>query len=188
MYLECVSCPKIGSSCGGPNFIAMSSQQLLNWCRLRKKFLGWSNAKLAEMSAMPKGTIDRLLAGSNDTDFKFETIRPMIKALVGGEWSSNPCPVPPSGDVLKLEETARNNEAHLARREQEVLHLTREIETLERQLQVKDAEIADAHAQVKRSRKVAMILCSGLIACLLLVIAAMLIDMANPGMGFFWRG
>lgn len=91
MYLECVSCPKLGSSCDGPNFVAMSAQDLLEWCKMRKAKLGLSNAKLAELSGTPKGTIDRLLSGDHP-DFKYETIRPMIKALVGGSFSGNPCP------------------------------------------------------------------------------------------------
>lgn len=94
MYHECIMCPQLGITCDGPNFLAVSAQQILEWCKKRKKFLGLSNAKLAEMSNQPKGTIDRLFAGEH-YDFKFETIRPVIKALIGGPFEGRPCPAPP---------------------------------------------------------------------------------------------
>lgn len=128
MYLECVSCSKLGKACDGPNFVAMSAAELLEWCKLRKAHLGWSNAKLAEASNMPKGTIDRLFAGSH-IDFRYETIRPMVMALAGGEFTGNPCPpvqVEPTPDpalVLQVhdlekdlgyaDKTIRNLEASL---------------------------------------------------------------------------
>lgn len=90
MCFECLSCPKLGVSCNGANFIALSASDLLQWCRQRKEDLRWSNAKLADASNVPKGTIDRLFSGEG-IDFKHETIRPLVKALIGGEWD-NPCP------------------------------------------------------------------------------------------------
>ncbi len=106
MYLECVSCPKLGNTCDGPNFMGRSAAGVLEWCKARKKHLGWSNAKLAEESNMPKGTIDRLLSGEH-LDFKYETIRPMVKALVGGSFDGNPCPAPPIIEKEKEDEAPK---------------------------------------------------------------------------------
>ena len=99
MYKECLSCPKLGVSCDGANFIAMTAHELLEWCKLRKQRLGLSNARLAEMSNIPKGTIDRVFA-ADTTDCKYETIRPIVKALVG-DWTQNPCP---SSETAKQDE------------------------------------------------------------------------------------
>ena len=93
MYTECITCPKLGVYCDGPNFVAMSAIELLEWSKARKKHLGLSNAKLSELSNMPKGTIDRLFAGHH-LDFKYETVRPMLKVLVGGQFNGDPCPNP----------------------------------------------------------------------------------------------
>lgn len=93
MYLECIRCPKLGKSCDGPNFVAMPPDKLIAWTKERKKHLGFTNAQLAEMSNMAQGTIDSLLAGKQ-ADFKFGTIQPILRALVGSEWSGDPCPNP----------------------------------------------------------------------------------------------
>lgn len=94
MYEKCVKCPKVGTSCEGPHFFTMSAAGLLEWCKARKTFLKLSNEKLAVLSGTPKGTIDRLFSGEH-LDFKFETIRPLIKVLAGGEWIEAPCPDEP---------------------------------------------------------------------------------------------
>lgn len=107
MYEKCVKCPKVGTTCEGPHFFSMSAPALLEWCKSRKKFLNLSNEKLAELSGIPKGTIDRLLSGEH-LDFKFETIRPLIKVLSGGEWIETPCPDEPADfadeKIVHLEE------------------------------------------------------------------------------------
>lgn len=111
MYEKCLNCPKIGSTCDGPHFFSMSAPVLLEWCKSRKKFLHLSNEKLAELSGIPKGTIDRLLSGEH-LDFKFETIRPLIKVLSGGEWIEAPCPDEPNNfayeKIALLEEENKN--------------------------------------------------------------------------------
>jgi hypothetical protein len=60
---------------------------MLEWCRIWKDRLGWSNATLAVKSNVPKGTIDRILSltkGELDkTDVKLVTVRPIICALTG---------------------------------------------------------------------------------------------------------
>ena len=118
MYFECVHCPKIGSCCDGPNFLALPSSDLLEWCKQRKALLKWSNAKLADEAKVPKGTVDRLLS-SDPVDFKFETIRPILKALVGGSWGSNPCGVTDEAAAKALiEKTSKLEEENNTLKEQ----------------------------------------------------------------------
>ena len=90
MYLQCVNCPKLGVSCDGPRFFAMSPQELISWCKERKKHLRYTNAKLVELSEVPQGTIDSLFANMH-ADFKFGTIRTILQTLVGADWSGIPC-------------------------------------------------------------------------------------------------
>ena len=103
MYSECITCAKMGITCDGPNFMAMSQQELITWCKKRKEYLGLSNSKLAEKAKTPPGTVDSLLAGTH-TDFKFGTIRPILQVLVGGTRSGNPCPDPSSDEKQNYEE------------------------------------------------------------------------------------
>ena len=90
MYLQCVNCPKLGVSCDGPRFFAMSPQELISWSKERKKHLRYTNAKLGELANVPQGTIDSLFANTH-ADFKFGTIRTVLQALVGADWSGVPC-------------------------------------------------------------------------------------------------
>ena len=104
MYDKCFNCHKLGVACDGPNLFALPSREILEWCKQRKSKLQLSNAKLAELSGTPKGTIDRIFAG--DSDFKHDTIRPIVRALIGSELSGNPCGM--DSDTAKLEaENAR---------------------------------------------------------------------------------
>lgn len=93
MYDECITCDMLGRLCDGPNFISMPAADLLDWCKRRKQHLGLSRERLADLSGVPLGTINRLLSGTH-YDFRYETLRPIIMVLIGGTLSGNPCPSP----------------------------------------------------------------------------------------------
>ena len=57
MYEKCIDCDRLGKDCI-PNLYIMTSDEIRDWARKRKEFLGWSNADLSEKSGVPKGTID----------------------------------------------------------------------------------------------------------------------------------
>ena len=112
MYDECITCDKLGRLCHGPNFISMPAADLLDWCKRRKQHLGLSRERLAEMSGIPLGTINRLLSGTH-YDFRYETLRPIIMVLLGGTFSGNPCPSP---DLSEENERLRTELAELRSR------------------------------------------------------------------------
>lgn len=183
MYLECISCPKMGISCDGPNFVAMSATELLEWCKSRKAHMGLSNGRLAELSGMPKGTIDRLFAGQH-VDFRYETIRPLVKALTGGQWSGSPCPDPHDNDTAALKEKAerlaRNNMLLQA-------HIDRDNEQHQKELEFLRDQIKHEQANGDGYKRTVIILSIMLGISLLVIIAALIVDRLNPDVGFFWR-
>ena len=193
MYFECVHCPKIGSLCDGPNFLAMPSNDLLEWCKQRKALLKWSNAKLAEEANMPKGTVDRLLA-SAPVDFKFETIRPILKALVGGSWGSNPCGVTDDPlDSSMMEKAAQLEEENKILKEQLRSESDTHIQDVNNVKQEDRLKIDFLLEQLSyeransKGRKRAIIALSVLVFVLFaMIIAALVVDHMNPNMGFFW--
>lgn len=87
---KCVSCDMLGVSCAGPNFLLMTSQEVVEWCKARKLFLKMTREKLAELSSVPMGTLNRFFAGKNSY-FYFETARPIIKVLVSDAWTMDTC-------------------------------------------------------------------------------------------------
>lgn len=87
---KCITCEKLGVSCAGPNFLVMTSQEVIEWCKERKKFLKMTRKKLEELSGVPMGTLNRFFDGKNSY-FYFETARPIIKVLVSDAWTVDSC-------------------------------------------------------------------------------------------------
>lgn len=182
MYNECITCPKLGVSCDGPNFVAMSAMELLNWCKQRKKHLDISNAELAELSGTPKGTIDRLLSGEH-MDFRYETMRPLVKALVGAEWSGIPCP-----DVSETDASQKQ------KRIEQLEHENSDMRTQMEHMQIKhEEELSFMRHQCSHEQeaydtcKKALIVVSvllGIAVCV--IIAALIVDIMREDRGFFW--
>lgn len=89
-YNICISCPKIGQSCDGPNFLAMTIERWCEWCHLRRDYLGWKNQTIADKSGVSKISIDRIMAG-DVKDLRITTMQAVTKALVNGVWGQSPC-------------------------------------------------------------------------------------------------
>ena len=89
-YNICISCPKIGQTCDGPNFLAMSIERFCEWCRLRRDYLGWKNQLVAEKAGVSKVSVDRIMTGDSK-DLRITTMQAVTKALVNGVWGQSPC-------------------------------------------------------------------------------------------------
>lgn len=189
MYESCVNCPKIGVSCDGPNFVAMSANELIAWCKARKKHLDLSNQRIAELANVSKGTVDGLLAAAH-ADFRYETIRPILKVLIGGDWSGDPCPDPTSDERAHYEEKIHQLESEIAWRDDKIKHLTdtnESMKTLITNTNKRNKEQTDflQHAIGNKNRTI-LILAILLALCLGVIIAALIIDRLNSDIGFFW--
>lgn len=72
------------------NIITLNPSEIVKWCRERKESLHYSNAKLSELSGVPIGTIDRIMAGKY-TEYKYSSIQPIVSCLLGyGEDTPEP--------------------------------------------------------------------------------------------------
>ena len=89
-YNICISCPKLGQTCDGPNFLAMSIDRFCEWCRLRRDYLGWKNQLVADKACVSKISVDRIMAGDSK-DLRITTMQAVAKALVNGVWGQSPC-------------------------------------------------------------------------------------------------
>lgn len=89
-YNICISCPKIGQTCDGPNFLAMSVERWCEWCHLRRDFLGWKNAIVADKAGVSKMSVDRIMA-CDVKDLRITTMQAVTRALVNGAWGQSPC-------------------------------------------------------------------------------------------------
>lgn len=87
---KCITCENLGVSCAGPNFLLMTSYEVIEWCKARKKFLKMTRKMLHDLSNVPMGTLNRFFDGK-DSYFYFETARPIIKVLVSDAWTVDHC-------------------------------------------------------------------------------------------------
>lgn len=169
MFEKCLSCSLLGTSCNGPNFFTASASEMLDWCKERKARLGLTNAKISDLSGVPKGTVDRLFAGEH-VDAKFETVRPIVKCLVGGEFDVNTCIAPDRVQMEHQAEIIEQQQILIQKLEEEKARL---IDVFENQLRIKTKYI--------------VVLGSAFTVTLLIIIVALIIDRLNPDLGFFWR-
>ena len=86
----CISCTKLGQSCDGPNFLAMSVERWCEWCHLRRDYLKWKNQTIADKAGVSKISVDRIMAG-DVKDLRITTMQTVTKALVNGMWGQSPC-------------------------------------------------------------------------------------------------
>lgn len=89
-YNICISCPKIGQTCDGPNFLAMSVERWCEWCHLRRDHLKWKNQTIADKAGVSKMSVDRIMSG-DVKDLRITTMQAVTRALVNGSWGQCPC-------------------------------------------------------------------------------------------------
>lgn len=89
-YNICISCPKIGQTCDGPNFLAMSVERWCEWCHLRRDHLKWKNQLIADKAGVSKVSVDRIMNGDSK-DLRITTMQAVTRALVNGVWGQSPC-------------------------------------------------------------------------------------------------
>lgn len=182
MQEKCKNCMRPSKGC--ISFImTLTTNEMLEWCRFWKERLGWSNAYLAELSKVPKGTIDRVLSLSKTADetagIKLATIRPILCALTG-------CTIDELRACESLHDAAR--EALIEKNrylEEDNVRLKREAENQHTFLA---SQLVGKDNQIRIKDRYIAFLTITLIACVIVIISALIIDKFNPNLGFIWRG
>lgn len=194
-YNQCIKCDYLGVKCDGPNVIAMSKERYCEWCRQLKEERGWSNAKLAEVSGVSKATIDKMMT-NRITGLNGETISTVTCALVyghacpEGNWGKFPCAMvapdsAPEG-CPKCAELKRQLDFHTKNDREKIDFLKQQIAFKEDQIRTKDKHLEERANFIYRKDRIITILSVLLGISVLLIIGALLIDMFNPNVGFFW--
>ncbi len=173
MREKCNNCARPSKACIS-FLMTLSTKEMLEWCRIWKAKLGWSNAALAEKSRVPKGTIDRVLSiakGDDTTEVKLSTIRPIICALTGCTMEELEACSSSSEDTRVAALIKKNK-----RLEEDIAQMKRDAATqqsfLASQFKIKDRYIA--------------VLASLLGVAVLAIIGLLVIDALTPNIGFLW--
>lgn len=151
-YNMCINCTHIGKTCDGPNFLAMTIERWCEWCTLRKDYLGWSNARLAEKANVAKISVDRITSG-NVKDLRITTMQAVTQALVNGSWGKHPCVLAADGEniiyrdspelIARCEQLQQQANDIRADDRRKIDHLKREVDFLSSQLDHKDVLISN---------------------------------------------
>ncbi len=189
-YEKCLSCEQLGESCDGPNLLAMDTIDLGLWCNeLRKDNHSMTYDKIAAETELSKSAVRDFLTGKHD-DCSMRTARTIARYITKGKWDDNPCGNLTNSEKAAYEERIRQLEKDIVWHEDKIQHLEKNAESMQtlitntnaRNTQDKDF----LRSQIRSKNKAIVILSISLAICLLIIIAALIIDRTNSGIGFFW--
>lgn len=190
-YEKCITCKQLGNTCDGPNFLAMDAIELGQWCdEKRRKIPGMTYDRIASETNISKTAIYNFLKGIHP-DCRLETIRPVVKLLIGGSWDDNPCGNVSSSEKAGYEEKIRQLEIeveHLDTRLKAVKKTNESLEMLVKNNNIRTTDDKDfLRGQIKNRNKVITFLSVMVAVCMAVIITALVIDGINPEAGFFWN-
>ena len=165
-YNICISCSKLGQSCDGPNFLAMSVERWCEWCHLRRDYLKWKNQTIADKSGISKASIERFMSGDSK-DLRISTMQAVTKALVNGCWGQSPCVLVTETEkeidvdnpviVAQCQQIQNTLDALSVQYSEEVVAIRAEaqkkIDFLREQVAIKDKHIGLLYSIIERSGK-----------------------------------
>lgn len=105
----------------------LNPSEIVKWCKERKETLGYSNKKISELTNVPIGTIDRILAGKY-TEFKYSSIQPILSCLIGYEEKT---PKPKNNDIDQAKyyyETIEGYKLVVENKNEQIKRLEKELE------------------------------------------------------------
>lgn len=173
MIEKCVNCVRSGKNCI-PRVLFFTASELLQWCKERKKFLNLSNGEIADKTNVPKGTVDRLFSAHEYTEFRFSSIQPIVCFLIGCTPEEMDCEATDSTEDLRI--TIEEKDAQLNALKEDIDRINSE----------HNKSLNFARNYMKYQRRIIAILGGLFIFTLILIIVALVVDRANPNIGFFW--
>ena len=153
---RCINCVHIGKMCDGPNFLAMDIERWCEWCRLRKEYLGWTNAHVAESANVAKISVDRIMS-VNVKDLRISTMQAVTKALVDGTWGQYPCVFVATGNTATSSAECEKLHDEVARLKAELetlrIESEKKIDFLKNQVHIKDKLLESITHMIDSGRK-----------------------------------
>ena len=193
-YEKCLTCKQLGIDCDGPNFLAMDTIELGQWCDEKRKTIpGMTYDRLAAETGISKTAIYNFLKGIHP-DCRLETIRPIVKLLTGGKWDDNPCGSVTNTEKADYEDRIKELEKLLDYevrwRDDKIKHLETTNESMQTLVTNTNARYTKdkdfLREQIRNRNKAVTVLSVCLGICLLLIIGALVVDKTDPSKGFFW--
>ena len=196
MKKNCQNCEHLGRDCP-KKLMLMPLDDLVDWCRYIMAQYHITHDQIAHLANTPKGTVDRILA-KQSTDCKYSTIHAIVCALFEVLGVSAVClDETKAAEATQADDLKRQN-AELQRaladseKERQALQtrLADHAETqalLKAQLAKADTRIDLLSGTLRGWRRVVKILSVLLGVAVLGIIAALVVDLLSPNIGFLWR-
>lgn len=192
MFEKCLFCNHSGKDC--IQFVmSLPLQDIITWCKERKEKLGITNAKLSELTNIPKGTIDRMFSESEKlTDFRFSTIQPVVMALTGTAEGEVSCESQVIDEQTQKKLKAQAETIQRLEKELNAAHEQRrtDIQAIraeeESRVDYMKEQLRLAQITSNGRRKALVIVSTLLGIALLVIIVALIVDKLNTDIGFFW--
>lgn len=197
IYEKCITCPDLGVTCNGPNMLTLPIESVREMVRRWKDIKGLTNEQLAAICKVPRGTVDRFLAGT-ESDFKYTTVSMINNGIVRyGQpmhegMGDHPCPAS-SSEIRKKTAVAEQRTKEL---EQEVQQLQKKLsDTKGKHIADREQERKDNESRVKFLKNLAtmrlwVILALSIVLLILLIGFARYVymDITTVGFGFIRNG
>lgn len=192
MYEKCLKCEELGKKCF-PNFYIMPVDDMRDFARNLKEEKHMSNADIAKISGIPKGTVDNSFSKKN-ADVYYTTFAPILCALIGSDGEESPCPAA----ILKhIEQSVKygndsndHNDAEYKLNTELVSSFEQRIEQLERENRELNKRLRDDDQYYKnviqRKNQAIRVLGVALFIFASIIIISLIIDKYDTAHGFFW--
>lgn len=161
----------------------LSADELIAWCRRRKDYLHLSNAKIADASGMPRGTVDGFFANTH-ADFRYETIRPILKALIGDVDGAEPCQAIGDAERARINSEIEHVHTENARLQSA---MERERDQYAQNADFIRSELEKVRAVSNARKRLVYILAVCLFATMCIIMLALYLDIQDPDVGFLFR-
>lgn len=185
---DCASCERLGVSCSGPQFMAMEPAVLTSWMRARKAALNLTNEDIARQAGASLASVNRLFSGAW-TNYKLDTVSPILQVLLGGSWPALSCAAETGQEIFALRGRVHHLEGELSATRDSVgqLHESAQdnADTLRAQIAQLLEQIDQLRRQLARYRRLAYALGIGLFSFMLCTILLLFYDLSNGDVGYF---
>ena len=190
MKKDCSHCDHLGRDCP-KKLMLLPLDEIIDWCLYIMAKHKITHEKAAQLSRVPKGTIDRVLSKQSE-DCRYSTIHAIVSALLEVLGFSSVCLDEVAAVTVAQEDDTRRRLADSEKECQalraQVDELSNQREFLRGQIAKKDDNIDSLTATVREHRKLLKITTVLLGLSTALIILALVMDRLNPHLGFIWRG
>lgn len=193
-YKDCLQCKQLGNGCDGPNLLFLSTPELGQWLNELRKQRGISYDKTSLDAGASKTAVYNLLKETPEDgthpECRIDTARMVAKTLIGGDSEDNPCGNVSNSEKAAYEERIRQLEHDIEWQKEKAGIIEKEntdLKTLVANTNKRHTESQQfMRGQIRDKNKAILTLSLLLGVCVLLIIAALVIDNTNPDVGFFW--